>query len=144
VARNAYVPEYQDTAAKVVGLYLIGKDAFAELFSLTGIGEAGVLFTLPLLLLFAVGLFGRKGPLFWFAALGCVIGLTSQFGKIQGSRHILGWLPWFAVILAVGADTIARFVSVPRSRCSLYRRRGRDSWLCCSAYRGLCFERFRR
>jgi hypothetical protein len=35
---------------------------------------------------------------------------VAQLGKIEGSRHIAGWLPWFALIVGVGLDFATSFV----------------------------------
>jgi hypothetical protein len=93
IARNVYVPEFQNTTLKVVNLFLFGTN-----------GQIGVLFTPPLLVLLIAAFRYYLRPVFWCIVLACAIGVLSQLGKLQSTRHISGWLPWFCLWFALGLE----------------------------------------
>jgi hypothetical protein len=120
VGRNAYVPAYQDSWIKVLSIFTIGQD-WRAVTSWAPIGEVGPLFTIPLILLFLAAFFGKARPrlLFWCIVLACSIGIVSQFGKLQTSRHIAGWLPWFCLMIAFGCDAIRARLKAPVLRAAV-------------------------
>jgi hypothetical protein len=120
VGRNAYVPAYQDSWIKVLSIFTIGQD-WRAVTSWAPIGEVGPLFTIPLILLFLAAFFGKARPrlLFWCIVLACSIGIVSQFGKLQTSRHIAGWLPWFCLMIAIGFDAIRARLAAPGLRAAV-------------------------
>ena len=119
VQRNAYIqPNIGRGPWNVVSHYVFGAGGFralvdpAILFDAHRVfaQEAGVLFTLPLVVLFACGLIAWPANRWLYASVlfGCLIGVVSQFGKLHAARHLAGWLPWFCIVFAVGADWLVR------------------------------------
>jgi 4-amino-4-deoxy-L-arabinose transferase-like glycosyltransferase len=102
IARNVYVPEFQNTTLKVINLFLFGAN-----------GQIGVLFTLPLLVLLMAAFRYYRRPVFWCIILACTIGVFSQLGKLQSTRHISGWLPWFCLWFALGLEAFHAAVPAP-------------------------------
>jgi hypothetical protein len=122
IDRNTYIqPGLDHSIWGIVNLFVFGSDGLKSLFIpipfFNGLGEAGVLFNIPLLLLFCCGLIARppKRELYWAIIIGCFIGVLSQFGKLQTTRHIAGWLPLYCIVIAVGADWVAQRTAANRS-----------------------------
>jgi 4-amino-4-deoxy-L-arabinose transferase-like glycosyltransferase len=120
IQRNAYVqPNVGRGIWNVLSLYLVGGGGLTALLDPRSLvdprhfppGEPGVLFNIPLLVLFGCGLLAASGANRWLyggVIFACVIGVGSQFGKLHTPRHLAGWLPWFCIVIAVGGDWIAR------------------------------------
>jgi hypothetical protein len=118
IERNAYIqPDLKPGILNTMGLYVFGRDPASQLFDLKPFlfspsqhppTEPGVLFNVALAMLFCAGLVRRplKTWLYLSILFGCAVGVLSQFGKLQTTRHIAGWLPFFCVVIAVGADLI--------------------------------------
>lgn len=120
IQRNAYTqPNVGRGLGDVLSLYLFGRGGLMALLDPRPFwdarhftaSEAGVLFTIPLVVLFCCGLAAMSHSDRWLYSgviLACVIGVGAQFGKLQTARHIAGWLPWFCIVIAVGGDGLAR------------------------------------
>lgn len=66
--------------------------------------EAGVLYTYWHAILFTIGLliiFCQTYKRFYPFLFGIMIGITSQYGKLQTIRHLIAWLPYFLIITAL-------------------------------------------
>jgi hypothetical protein len=133
IQRNAYIqPNVGRGIWHVLSLYLIGGGGLAALLDPRSLvdprhfppGEPGVLFNIPLLVLFGCGLLAASTTNRWLygsVIFACVIGVGSQFGKLHTPRHLAGWLPWFCIVIAVGGDWIARrIVASQRSIAALF------------------------
>ena len=119
IERNAYIqPNLKPGVLNTLALYIFGEDPVRQLFDVKPFllspsqhpssTEPGVLFNVALVGLFCAGLI-RQPPKTWLylsIIFGCALGVLSQFGKLQTTRHIAGWLPFFCVVIAVGADFV--------------------------------------
>jgi 4-amino-4-deoxy-L-arabinose transferase-like glycosyltransferase len=117
IERNAFIPPASESGIlPTLGLYVFGRDPANQLFDVRPFllhshylfAEPGVLFNVALAGLFCAGLV-RRPPKTWLylsILFGCAVGVLSQFGKLQTTRHIAGWLPFFCVVIAVGADFV--------------------------------------
>jgi hypothetical protein len=118
IERNAYIqPDLKPGILNTLALYIFGQDPVGQLFDVKSFllspsqyppAEPGVLFNVALAGLFCAGLV-RRPPKTWLylsIIFGCAVGVLSQFGKLQTTRHIAGWLPFFCVVIAVGADLV--------------------------------------
>jgi hypothetical protein len=109
VERNVYTQDWSSSPLQVIDLYLFGRGGAPTLYNFGPvIPEVGVIYNAVMLLLFVCGVVaGLKNRWLHVAILvACAIGILSQFGKIQGTRHIAGWIPWFALVSAIGFDAI--------------------------------------
>jgi hypothetical protein len=108
--RNATYPTHW-TAFQTFSLDLFGSQGFLKTLSLVPFaGQPGALFSPLLLVLLLAGVvvcLHRRRSLFPFIVLGIPLGLISQLGKIEGSRHIAAWMPWFAIVIAIGFDWLS-------------------------------------
>jgi 4-amino-4-deoxy-L-arabinose transferase-like glycosyltransferase len=110
IERNAYIqPNLKPGILNTLALYIFGDDPVSQIFDLKlPSHEPGILFNVALVGLFCAGLirWPSKTWLYLSILFGCAVGVLSQFGKLQTTRHIAGWLPFFCVVIAVGADLV--------------------------------------
>jgi hypothetical protein len=114
----------------VTGLYLFGHGGLIALLDPRPFlnpqryppHEAGVLFSVPLVVLFCCGCLAKHADRWLYSSIlfGCLVGIVSQFGKLQTPRHIAGWLPWFCIIIAAGAEWLIERGNGRRSMMALF------------------------
>jgi hypothetical protein len=113
ILRNQAFPQ-KWSVLETFSLDLFGNGGVGDVFTLRlPPDQPGALWHPILVVLFVVGVvacFTRRRRVLPFVALAIVIGLVAQLGKIQGARHIAGWLPWFALVIAVGFQWASAWV----------------------------------
>jgi Dolichyl-phosphate-mannose-protein mannosyltransferase len=102
------------TAFQTFSLDLFGSGGARSILTLKApAAEPGALFSPILVVCFCLGVlacFTHRRQILPFVALAIPVGLVAQLGKIEGSRHIAGWLPWFALVCGLGFELATRVV----------------------------------
>jgi hypothetical protein len=66
--------------------------------------EVGIVYTYWHVILLILGLlivFIKRQKIFYPIVFGALVGVLSQYGKLQTTRHIIAWLPYFLMIMSL-------------------------------------------
>lgn len=86
--------------------------------------EVGILYTHWDGILLVIGLFiivAQRRKIFYPVVAGAIIGLVIQYGKLQTTRHIIAWLPYFLLIIALPISVLYdKFQSILKTKKWFY------------------------
>ena len=109
--RNKLGQYFINNLFDVIKFFLFGlgewwKVDFVPPTDLLGSTEIGVIYTYLHAFLLVVGLFTilkTRNRLFYPILMGAILGILCQYGKLQTTRHLTAWLPYFFMIMALPA-----------------------------------------
>jgi len=77
--------------------------------------QVGIIYTFWQALLLIIGIFlivRNRNKLLYPILLGAVIGVLSQYGKLQTTRHLIAWLPYFLILMALPVSFLFNWFSI--------------------------------
>lgn len=100
--RNRLGQSFIHNLFDVIRFYLVGLEVWID--PSIHYTEVGVAYTYWQAILLVAGLaiiFIKRKRIFYPVLVGAVIGILSQYGKLQTTRHLIAWLPYFLIIMAL-------------------------------------------
>jgi hypothetical protein len=104
VGQNFIASLYDFVKFFLFGLVEWWKPGFVPPTDLLKSAEIGVIYTYLHVLLLIAGLViiaKTRNRLFYPILMGAILGILCQYGKLQTTRHLIAWLPYFLMIMAL-------------------------------------------
>lgn len=129
-SRNKLGQDFINNLFDVINFFLFGlgewwKIGFIPPTDLLGSTEIGVIYTYLHAFLLIAGLFTilkTRNRLFYPILIGAILGVLCQYGKLQTTRHLTAWLPYFLMIMALPVALLyEKCEEISKNKKQIYR-----------------------